>query len=508
MRHLLPFPLICTLLGLPVAALAQQEEPTVSAQVANPIAISADLRAEYLRGFPLLITITVKNEGSTPLSFPDLSSRPYLVRFQLVDKDGKKQTRFTTPPEKDTDQRWELAPRGRRQVLLEIPSSGALSGPSYDLTVSILDGDVTHELPTRSLSLEAPNPSHAHLTQDGSADGASGWMFPWVQHGESSFDLYLFKVSSQVPTVRGHHYHLLALSGDIQPWLAASRSRESTDRHIYWKDDADQLQHARLKSGTLRYQPRAVGVPYPAWDLLARGITDTQGGLHVPIWIPAPNGVGGEVRVISVDDRGQATFRKVVKMASRPQAVTAVDSVAHLRLALLYDDKVDIYTLKTEPGVDLPASGRRVFRPVAPQPDVAPSQPWSGLMFGTLPPQGEEPGGLALFTWRYSAGEVGGVEGAWFTLEGRAITQVPSTPLPEGARLLQVLPRGYADIAVLWALGDGSKGGYRAGSGAPAVSLAGLNDSTILKMDGSGRLQRVQLEQGVGIQVTALEIRP
>ena len=83
-------------------------EVTTAASEATSAAgveFSADLRSSYLVGHKMVVTVRATNPGDGTLDFPKLDDRPHLVRFELVSASGKKQTRFTTPPDVDEDLR-------------------------------------------------------------------------------------------------------------------------------------------------------------------------------------------------------------------------------------------------------------------------------------------------------------------------------------------------------------------------------------------------------------------
>lgn len=102
------------------------------------LVLSADLREDYVAGFPLLVTITVRNDTAAPLSFPDLAARPWLVRF-FVKNEKYTWERYTTPPAADPGTAWTIAPRAQRQVTLEIPSTANLDPGAWQLGLVVKD---------------------------------------------------------------------------------------------------------------------------------------------------------------------------------------------------------------------------------------------------------------------------------------------------------------------------------------------------------------------------------
>jgi hypothetical protein len=533
---------LAALLGLvfvPLGAGAQDpsapaEVPTAPANQASSasgLEISADLHPAYLAGHPLVVTVKATNPGTESLDFPKLEERPHLVSFELVSSSGKKQTRFSTPPDEDEDLRWSLAPRASRQVAVELPSAATLQAGTYQLTVAVTDGDERIAIGPVSVVLESPRPVAADVPDGGSA--ALGWQLPWVHQGSAGHTLYLLTVPADRPDSRGYQWQLADLPGLATPTLALGRPSDGGSRYLYWRSGDRSLSFARLEERRLRHQPRTVSLPYPRWEPLARAGGDAASGLHVPVWIPAPTGSAGEVRVISIDTRGQPRFRKVAAFDSAPQASTWVDGAGRLRLLLLHGGELDLYTLDTGAEQELPAVGRRLI----PQPvradqvqlfaapisagvlsgtgalvsdhiadfvaeRLAPMAPppVQGIAFGELPERGDQPGGGAVFVWLADPeASVPSVAGVWMSTNGRIIATVPGASLPAGHRVARVLPRGYDPVVLVSLDRRGVSWAHCASWEAP-VQLGTLAEGDGLRLDDQGRLWLVRMDAQRGLR--------
>jgi hypothetical protein len=515
---------------LAAPALAQQAEPVGEAwtlSVGEGLQISADARPSYLAGRPIVITLRVDNAGEETLEFPRLDERPHLVSFELVSAAGKKQTRSNAAPVEDDDLRWSLPPRASRQVSLELPSGGALAPGSYQLAIEV-EGDEVHRLGPHALIIEAPRPVSADVTEAGAS--TLGWQVPWV-HASDGHDLYLHTASAGDPSARGYEWHLHGLDGPVQPLLAHGPGLEGANRMIYWRDGERSIAFARLEERKLRHDPRTVTLPYPDWRLLARAGADGQGGLQVPVWIPAPSGEAGEVRVVSIDPRGQPRFRRVEAFDLAPVADSWVDNAGRLRLLLHHDEKLDLYTVDTTG--ELPAVGVRLLpqalragevhllaRPTPPERSpasgalvsdlilgfvderLAAMTPPSvaGVRFGPLPERGEEAGGMAVFTW-LGATPAGEMPGVWLSIKGRVIDTVPGVALPPGHVVVEVFPQGYQPYILLSEDAKGQRWLHSARWQAP-VPLGRMGPNDGLRVDERGAVWRVGLEDGRGVVVT------
>lgn len=506
--------------------------PALSARTEAGIEVSTELRSSYLTGRPLLVTLRAHNPGSEALDLPRLDLRPHLVRFELVSASGKKTTRFNTPPDEDEDLRWLLPARGTRQLRLEVPASSALSAGRYEIGVLVEIDDEQLSLGGRSVVLEPPLPVAADVTEAGAS--ALGWQVPWVHQGGLVHDLYLHTSPSGAPDARGADWHLASLPEAVEPLLSLGRSIDGANRFVYWRHGERGIAYARLEERRLRHEPREIGLPYPSWELLARAGGDAEGGLHVPIWIPAPSGSGGEVRVVSIDSRGQPRFQEVVALDAQPAADCWVDGAGRLRLLLHHGEKLDLYTLSTEQGQALPAAGRRLLPQTVKagevqllaRPPVADAgsgtgalvsdrilgfvderleamtpPPVLGVRFGTLPERADHPGGTAIFAWLGDQDDHPlGVPGIWLSVNGRVIATVPGVPLPRGHRIIGVLPAGYAPYVLVSEDHQGVSWARSLAWDAP-VRLGALGPHDALRFDDDGRLWSVRLQGGRGVVV-------
>ncbi len=517
----------------PAVAVADAAAP----RSAEGLELSADLRGSYLAGRPIVITLRVDNRQEQALEFPKLDERPHLVSFELVADRGKKQTRYNTPPDEDEDLRWFIQPRGSRQVSLELPLSSTMKTDGYSLTISVGGEDQPIVLGPQRFLLEAPRPQAADVTSAGGS--LLGWQVPWVHAGRDGLDLYLHTVSDERPDARGVAWFLATLDEPVEPLLAHARNSSGANRYVYWRSGERDLGYARLEERKLRHQPRKVSLPYPSWELLARAGGDPVEGLHVPVWIPAPSGEAGEVRVVSIDSRGQPAFRRVATLDARPEAASWVDAAGRLRLLVHHGDKLDLYTVDGQSDAQLPAEGRRLLpqtvrdgevhllaRPAPPERSPQPGAvvsgsiagfvdqrlaaitppPVLGVRFGDLPERGEQAGGTAIFAWIGDPEATGmPLVGLWMSMSGRVITAVPGVLPPAGHRIIELVPRGYDPYVLITADRRGVAWASSAAWPAP-LQLGDLGTHGGVRFDEDGQLWTVRLEDGRGVLIEPVEL--
>lgn len=423
--------------------------PAPEVTTAAGLVVSADLRDNYVTGFPMLVELIIRNDTASSMTFPDLSARPWLVRFQLVSAAGRKQERYTTPPAQDRTDTWTIPARGQRRVLLEIPASSTLAAGGWTLTVHIADPAGSLSLPARAITLSAAQPQSPSLPYEPTVAAATGAMGTWLQSVGQGYDLYLQQSRPGAPNQLYGLFYLAHLAEKAEPTLSWARASEASSRYVYWAEGNQAIGYVRLDGTRAQGQPRTVAVPYPTIAVLGRGVTDSTGGLMVPVWVPAPSGASGSVKVLSVDSRGGTALRSVAELSERPTVVeTGVDASGALLLAMAHSRGVDLYRADPTLATELPARGVRV---AAAEADVT----TIGLRFDVLPAEGERAGGLSLLTL---ASTPSGARTRWYDLAGKPVIggsptgwTVEGTPIalaPDGAGPLYVLSQDSA--GALW----------------------------------------------------------
>ncbi|MCB9746651.1 MAG: hypothetical protein H6740_29010, partial [Alphaproteobacteria bacterium] len=473
------------------AGLSFAQEPSDPAPSAakdnSAVEVSADLRAEYLHQEDMLVRFVVRNTGDAEATFADISARPWLVRFDITYPDGRTQPWYNTPPEVDPGQRWRVVPRGQRRALLKVPSSARLPEGDYALTVRIMDDQRELVLPTTNFSVTAPDPVGGEAGRDLGAAVSSGHQVAWLHKAHDGYDLYLHHSDGRAPTRTLGDYHLLHLDEAVDPVLTHARPTERWSRYIYWQSSPRRVEFVRLQGeglGLAQEQPERFETPYPTVKLLGRGSTDARGGLHVPLWVPAPSGGAGEVSVASVRERSGVRFRRVVRLERPPEWMeSAVDSNGDLRMLLGVDGNVDLYSL--DGGSDLPAIGRRLAKAGGHPEGFEPS----AARFGVLEAHGEQAGGLAILVLYMGEQQA---EAVWYSLQGRELARIPGIPVTPGAEVLDMLPVSREEAVLLLRTPQGQTLVVPSGGAAKGVG----RDEGVLLRDAKGQVYLRSLTKG------------
>ncbi len=379
------------------AAPAQTASGT--ATTVTGLKVSATVRPEALAGFPVVVELNIKNDTTATQAFPDLAARPHLVRFSIVGPRGKSE-RYNTPPAFDVATAWTLPARSERSVLLEIPSSDGFPAGDYTITVSVQDPGGALQFAPVNLTIAVPRPLKGTPVWEPTIAQNLGTIFPWVQDrsdGGSNHPaaLYLMHFDARAQSRPIAQYWLADLTAPIDPQLSRSRPGDSFSRYVYWQVPGAAtatFAFGKLEGTSLHSGVKSVSLPYPAADVLDRGVTDAKGNLVLPLWLPSPNGKGGSLKAWTVNERGVQTLRSIVDLPSRPTLhTTAIDAGSNLLLAIAVAGGVDVYRVDSTQAIEIPARGTRHWVNEAGWTPTA-------LHFDVLPDAGTRPGGLSLYT--------------------------------------------------------------------------------------------------------------
>ncbi|MBM4364779.1 MAG: hypothetical protein FJ102_01080 [Deltaproteobacteria bacterium] len=454
-----------------VARPAGVEATTVAGAV-----LRAELGEEHLSGFPVVVNLELRNPTAAALAVPDLSTRRHLVHFKLESPSGTVTERFSTPPEFDTGGSWTIPAGSRRSIRFEIPSSRALEPGRWKLTVLAGEPGAVTPLPEHSFSVVPARPVAGRVVYEPVIAANSGAIFAWLHQGSSGYEVYLDQLSPGAGTSLVARARVSRLEEKAEPQLARALPAAARSRHVYWWSGASQLAYSRVDGLANAAPARPIDMPWPRVEPLARGATTASGALIVPVWIPGPTGVAGEVKLVQVDERGKVDYRPVADSPARPsRAETALDASGNLVLALASEAGIDIYRVDGKRPSHLPAAGKRAW---------AREGEWStvALAFDTLPESGSFPGGLGLVALQLAT--TTDVEARQpttvsrlvsFDLGSKPVTATPPLPWSAPGQVTAILPAGAGPLRYLATAPDGTTwfGVYGTGASAIGHGLAG-----------------------------------
>ena len=441
-----------------------------------PVELTVDLRGEYLAGELIEIRLEFFNpREDEALSVPDYASRPWLISFEVENAEGQVRRAYATPPETDPGGEWRLAARARRQVRMGVPTSSSLPPGDYQLSLEVSQADGVLSVGPHAIHLARARPVRGALSRDVlTLDQVSQSL--WLHRARSGYDLYLGS-SRTDDAVRPRNQFLWHLDAPVEPVLTHSRPQDRGNRFLYWQRDDRTVEYLRLAGDSTRGNLRRFQSPYPVVEVVGRGSTGAEGRLYIPLWIPAPSGASGELRVAMLGGREEIRFRRVVPLAVSPAWLeTGVDSSGTLRLLLPTAAGLDLYTVVM--GSDLPAMGKRLFSRSEGRPLAA--------RFGLLPSTEDYAGGLAVFS--LSRGRAG-VVARWHTLGGDLLQEQSPFSLDSSWTILDVIPREFGRPALLCQDSEGEVSVLRPGLGQVLADVP-VGSRLALADDGSLLLRR------------------
>jgi hypothetical protein len=483
----------------PVAVAPAGAPPSGAAAAAPGLGVKSDLRAEYLAGDLIFVQLNLKNGSTAAISAPDIAQRPWLVDFELGMPGGNRQHRRTTAPAQDAGQTISLRPKGERSTLLEIPLSDTLKPGTYTLRMTVdLGAGRSAAIGPETIVVAAARPVHADLRSQRDPRGPGPIL--WVHQAARGFDVYLHDSPTVAAPEAGRSAWLLHSDAAILPVLSRTKAGGGGSQHLLWTTGDRSIHFARIDDQRIRGSVGRIETPWPKVELRGEPATDSAGVLHVPLWIPAPKGSGGELRLLSVDDRGRPAFRRMALLTAPPlELSTTVDDSGAVHVLVRQATLLDLYT--ASPGLDdksrteaLPVPGRRIASAEA-------GETWLTARFGLIADSGEQAGGLMVLLLSTAGGQL---QPRWLGLRGSVNRTPAPVPWPEGQTLLELLV-GATDLPGLLVRGPDGRTAWLEGGTTP-VRLPEGRWALARSADNTALIRNVV--NGGPVKVTPLVSRP
>ena len=450
-HHLLPCALTLLLLGELTPTIAQAAPPSIiQAEASMGATAKVEVHTEYIQGEPILIPIQLHNPGPGRINVPDLATRPWLVHFQLVLPTGHDQLRKNSAPDEDHGTMVSVAPRGNRHVLLEIPSSRSMKPGDYEVQIDIQLSDEVISLPSHKFSLVSAIPTASDFGVQ-QHPGSASEMLPtlWVHRSPDGHRIFLHQADGKQPQKVHSDQYLHHIDDTISPLLSVTRSRDLGRGHVIWEEGPQTLNILRLDGNRTPALPQRLSLPWPKVELESRGWTTTNGQLHIPIWIPAPQGNSGTIHLIRLNNRGQPSFERLGQFERRPTlSLSILDDAGQPHLLLVHSGNVDRYSPRIETTTEqpLPVPGKRLLRSRAGHKIV-------DLQLVALPDTDERAGAMAILLTSVTSAQL---HHTWISLAGTVLQQIEGATLEPGQRLARIVADGWSSPGHAIRTSDGS----------------------------------------------------
>ena len=296
------------------------------------LSVQTNLQEHYIAGQPIFVDIRVQNIGSTPETLPNLDQQTWKVRWTMNNSNGKQTLRST---EGENQAQWILQPRQLKEVRFLIPNSAKL--PTGKQTIELqIELPQESYLEKKEIYIHPKDPLWED--RDIRADLA---FFP---EGEYLWG-QAFSTTQQVIFLEKQQNSALSvpiLRADKE--LRFVQSISNHDHHIY------ALQRNRLLIHTLARDEVKKGInisiPWKQVSILARGITDSDQQLVLPLWIPDPNQASGTIRSIQISKTGDVSYRKIISLPTKPVSMdTALTSTGTPLYLIQTENRVYLFPL-------------------------------------------------------------------------------------------------------------------------------------------------------------------
>lgn len=322
------------------------------------IVIQTNLKEHYIVGQPIFVDILIHNTGETSETLPNLEKQTWKLLWIIENQTGKQKIRST---QQESQEMWTLAPRQLKEVRFELPNSAELPTGKQKLELRI------------ELGVPYSESKELHIHQKSSL-----WDDREIREEQAFFPQgeYLwgqaFSATQQIV--------FLESDRTIPLFTAPQESRfqqsiSNYDHHIYTLQN-NQLQLHSLSRNEIS-NTKNITLPWKDILLLARGITDFEQRLHLPLWIADPNKTSGTIRSIQVAQNGSVSYRKIITLAEKPVQVDSALTSTGTPLYLI-QTKNRIYLLPLtqtgDPKIDALSPQSTRIRNVVAEEDIISSQ--------------------------------------------------------------------------------------------------------------------------------------
>lgn len=276
-----------------------------------------------VHGQAVSVLIEVSNTGSEPLSYPDLTNRPWLVQFNTVAPDGTKRTLYSTPPDVDSERTWSIPAEGRRRALFEVPTSDTWPTGKASLSLTVA-GTALKKRRVQIVQLSAHH-EDAYAEPVDQTQGTPVALLSVPVSGDT--ELWLRQGDRKE--------FLRTVPGTIKAELSVARIEQGIGRWITWTDSSGQLWAMRTQDA-----PFPVRLPWPNIEKCGRAASDGSDRLVLPICVQSPRGEFGQLIAAIIDGPTSPSTRSVTRF--RPSIhLTNVNAGGHVDWILVRPSALD-----------------------------------------------------------------------------------------------------------------------------------------------------------------------
>ena len=315
---------------------------------ASPVP-TVTMHDQWLVGRTLALSIRYHNATDAPITVPDLSNRPWLVRFDTIDPEGVQRTVHSTAPASDTDRPIVLKSGETRISRFEIPTSQTWTTGMATIRVAVANTEILRRT-VRFLANEAIAHRHSARPTDHTS-GPAPTVLSVQRNGIT--DIFM-EYGNRLE-------YMTRVSEPVRAKATVVRSERRRNQWITWSTKDRSLWVLRNDPHATQRAPRSIPMPWPATEPCGTGATVASGELTLPVCIPSPTGSVTKTVAAIVSPRGETAFRTIGTFAPI-QVLTNVDAAGGAEFVILRSTGVDWAWLGHPTMTDRPAFIKRAWR--------------------------------------------------------------------------------------------------------------------------------------------------
>lgn len=292
------------------------------------VQVDHTITEQAIQGQPVYVDLLLLNTGSEAVQIQDIVRDRWQITF-TVSHNGQTHTLRSQRPTDIQPKTRTLEPRDVLELHLELPNSRALQPGKHTLSIDF-PLDSTRHIETEFV-VHTPNIQWADL---------------------DIFNYEAFLDEEDLLWSQPFNQHHILFAGLNNPtWIqtipvpkAQNTVHIGSTHHTYWRDRnrITVIKH----SGDRVQSPQELSIPWKDFEFIGRGVTDLDGGVFIPIWVPNPNGTG-TLYSVQPQPNNTITFRKI-RTGKKPHSMDVAITQASTPVFLLqYPNTLEVFSLTT-----------------------------------------------------------------------------------------------------------------------------------------------------------------
>ena len=278
--------------------------------------IQTNLEGPYIEGQEIHINIRIQNIGESMETLPNLEVQTSRIEWTIVNTKGTHKIRSASGGDQEN---WTLKPRQMKEIRYQIPNSAAFPLGTQKIQLLIDLPEVYTENVDLTILKRTPLWTDNDILQEQSYFPQNHYL--WGQTTSKDKQSVFLESTRSIP--------LFIANKDER----FQQSISHRDKHIYGIQNAELT---LLSQGREEIQKRQhIPLAWKQATSLARAITDPEQRFHLPLWIPDPNKESGMIRSVTISNKGDISYRKIIHLDEKPVSVDSAITSTGIPLYLI-----------------------------------------------------------------------------------------------------------------------------------------------------------------------------